>query len=235
MLTAVLTFLPALFILSYFIFNDKFKEPVSSIVLIFFLGFLICLPAGILNQVSHNFFFERLNYSENLTISFLGPAWAEELLKFAILYLIVLKRNEFNEPMDGLVYGVVVSLGFATYENYTYVYEWAVQIAKEENASAETFSYFVALGRSYSAVPMHGLNGAVMGYYFGMYIFKGDRSFLYLSLALPYLFHGFYNYLEFPISMIIIIILTITSLRLHNKLKNLQKSKRFEKEKKIIK
>ena len=68
-----------------------------------------------------------------------------------------------------------------------------------------------------------------------MYIFKGDRSFLYLSLALPYLFHGFYNYLEFPISMIIIIILTITSLRLHNKLKNLQKSKRFEKEKKIIK
>ena len=36
-----------------------------------------------------------------------------------------IKRNEFNEPMDGLVYGVVVSLGFATYENYTYVYEWA--------------------------------------------------------------------------------------------------------------
>ncbi len=34
--------------------------------------------------------------------------------------------------MDGLVYGVTVSLGFATYENYTYVYEWAVAIAKEE-------------------------------------------------------------------------------------------------------
>ena len=97
MLTAVLTFLPSVFILSYFIFNDRFKEPISSIILIFFLGFLICLPAGILNQVSHNFFFERLNYSENLTISFLGPAWAEELLKFAILYFIVLKRNELYE------------------------------------------------------------------------------------------------------------------------------------------
>ena len=231
MLTIILTFLPSTLILSYFILNDKFKEPVGSITLIFFLGFLICLPAGILNEISHDFFFERLNYSEDLTVSFLGPAWAEELLKFAILYFIVLKRNEFNEPMDGLVYGVVISLGFATYENYTYVYEWAVQIANEENASAETFSYFVALGRSYSAVPMHGLNGAVMGYYFGMYAFSGDKKFLILSLILPYLFHGFYNFLPYPTSMIIILILVIFSLKLHKDLKNKQKLKKTEKEK----
>ena len=41
MLTAVLTFLPSVFILSYFIFNDRFKEPVSSIVLIFFLAAIL--------------------------------------------------------------------------------------------------------------------------------------------------------------------------------------------------
>ena len=231
MTTVILTFVPSILILSYFIMNDKFKEPIGSLILIFFLGFLICLPAGILNELSDDFFFKKLNYSEDLTVSFLGPAWAEELLKFAILYFIVLKRNEFNEPMDGLVYGVVVSLGFATYENYTYVYEWAVQIAKEENASAETFSYFVALGRSYSAVPMHGLNGAVMGYYFGMYAFSGDKKFLILSLILPYLFHGFYNFLPYPTSMIIILILVIFSLKLHKDLKNKQKLKKTEKEK----
>ena len=61
---------------------------------------------------THVVFYDGSKYSENLTSSFLGPAWAEELLKFLILYLIFLKRNEFNEPMDGLVYGVVVSLGF---------------------------------------------------------------------------------------------------------------------------
>ena len=133
MTTVILTFVPSILILFYFIFNDKFKEPIGSIILIFFLGFLICLPAGILNELSDDFFFKKLNYSEDLTVSFLGPAWAEELLKFSILYFIVLKRHEFNEPMDGLVYGVTVSLGFATYENYTYVYEWAVAIAKEEN------------------------------------------------------------------------------------------------------
>ena len=234
MLTLLITLFPPLLILLYFVLTDKFKEPKGTVILIFFLGFLICLPAGILNGLSHDFFYDGSKYSDNLTSSFLGPAWAEELLKFSILYLIVLKRNEFNEPMDGLVYGVVVSLGFATYENYTYVYEWAEQIAKDEGYDFAELSYLVALGRSYSAIPMHGLNGAVMGYYFGMYAFSGNKKFLILSLILPYLFHGFYNFLVWPYPMTIIGILVLFSFYLHNELKQKQKLKRNEKETKRI-
>ena len=234
MLTLLITLFPPLLILLYFVLTDKFKEPKGTVILIFFLGFLICLPAGILNGLSHDFFYDGSKYSDNLTSSFLGPAWAEELLKFSILYLIVLKRNEFNEPMDGLVYGVVVSLGFATYENYTYVYEWAEQIAKDEGYDFAELSYLVALGRSYSAIPMHGLNGAVMGYYFGMYAFSGNKKFLILSLVLPYLFHGFYNFLVWPYPMTIIGILVLFSFYLHNELKQKQKIKRNEKEIKKI-
>ena len=235
MITILLTFVPSIVLLLYFTLSDRFKEPKGTVLLIFFLGFLICLPAGILNGLSHDFFYDGSKYSENLTSSFLGPAWAEELLKFSILYLIVLKRNEFNEPMDGLVYGVVVSLGFATYENYTYVYEWAEVIAKEENVNYAELSYLIALGRSYSAIPMHGLNGAVMGYYFGMYAFTGNKRFLILSLALPYLFHGFYNFLVWPNPMIIIGILVIVSFYLHSELKKKQKFKKNEKENKVVK
>ena len=234
MSTIFLTFFPPILLLLYFTLSDRFKEPKGTVLLIFFLGFLICLPAGILNGLSHNFFYDGSKYSENLTRSFLGPAWAEELLKFSILYLIVLKRNEFNEPMDGLVYGVVVSLGFATYENYTYVYEWAEQIAKKDGYSFTELSYLVALGRSYSAIPMHGLNGAVMGYYFGMYAFSGNKKFLIFSLLLPYLFHGFYNFLIWPYPMIIIGILVIFTFYLHNELKQKQKLKKIEKETKKI-
>ena len=234
MLTLLITLVPPIIILLYFVLTDKFKEPKGTIMLIFFLGFLICLPAGILNGLSHDFFYDGSKYSDNLTSSFLGPAWAEELLKFSILYLIVLKRNEFNEPMDGLVYGVVVSLGFATYENYTYVYEWAEQIAKDEGYDFAELSYLVALGRSYSAIPMHGLNGAVMGYYFGMFAFSGNKKYLILSLILPYLFHGFYNFLVWPYPMTIIGILVLFSFYLHNELKQKQKLKRNEKEIKKI-
>ena len=234
MLTLLITLVPPIIILLYFVLTDKFREPKGTVILIFFLGFLICLPAGILNGLSHDFFYDGSKYSDNLTSSFLGPAWAEELLKFSILYLIVLKRNEFNEPMDGLVYGVVVSLGFATYENYTYVYEWAEQIAKDEGYDFAELSYLVALGRSYSAIPMHGLNGAVMGYYFGMYAFSGNKKFLILSLVLPYLFHGFYNFLVWPYPMTIIGILVLFSFYLHNELKQKQKLKKNEKEIKKI-
>ena len=234
MLTLLITLVPPIIILLYFVLTDKFREPKGTVILIFFLGFLICLPAGILNGLSHDFFYDGSKYSDNLTSSFLGPAWAEELLKFSILYLIVLKRNEFNEPMDGLVYGVVVSLGFATYENYTYVYEWAEQIAKDEGYDFAELSYLVALGRSYSAIPMHGLNGAVMGYYFGMFAFSGNKKYLILSLILPYLFHGFYNFLVWPYPMTIIGILVLFSFYLHNELKQKQKLKNNEKETKRI-
>ena len=234
MLTFLFTIAPPILILLFFTLTDRFKEPKTTIIIVFFLGFLICLPAGILNQLSHDFFFTGSDYSKSLTASFLGPAWAEELLKFSILYLIILKRDEFNEPMDGLVYGVVVSLGFATYENYTYVYEWASTIAKKENLDFLEFSYLVAKGRSYSAIPMHGLNGAVMGYYFGLYAFSGNKNYLVLSLILPYLFHGFYNFLGWPNMMIVIIILVIFSLSLHSKLRKLQLVKKKEKEIKQI-
>ena len=90
MLTLLITLVPPLLILLYFVLTDKFKEPKGTVILIFFLGFLICLPAGILNGLSHDFFYDGSKYSDNLTSSFLGPAWAEELLKFSILYLIVL-------------------------------------------------------------------------------------------------------------------------------------------------
>ena len=230
MLTLLFTIVPPILILLFFVLTDRFKEPKITIITVFFLGFLICLPAGILNQLSHDFFFNGSDYSENLTRSFLGPAWAEELLKFSILYLIILKRDEFNEPMDGLVYGVVVSLGFATYENYTYVYEWASTVAKEENYDFLKFSYHVAKARSYSAIPMHGLNGAVMGYYFGLYAFSGNKNYLALSLILPYLFHGFYNFLGWPYIMIIIVILIIFSLILHSNLRELQLAKKKEHE-----
>ena len=230
MITLLLTIIPSILILLYFFLSDRFKEPKGTIALIFFLGILICLPAGIINGFMNDNFNDGSDLSEKLYSSFLGPAWAEELLKFVILYFVVLRRNEFNEPMDGLVYGVAVSLGFATYENYTYVYEWASTIAAEENLDFTKFSYIVAKARSYSAIPLHGLNGAVMGYYFGLHAFSGKKKYLILSLILPYLFHGFYNFLGWPNMLVIIGILIVYSLVLHSNLRTLQLAKKKEHE-----
>ena len=224
MSTLLITIIPSILILLYFFLSDKFKEPKGSIALVFFLGICICLPAGYINSFMENNFKDI--FSERLLFSFLGPAWCEELLKFIILYFIVLKRNEFNERMDGIVYGVAVSLGFATLENYEYVFilaeKWEIE------------PYAMAIWRSYSAVPMHGLLGCIMGFYFGMYSFTANKKYLILCLLIPFVIHGLYNFLSYPYHFSIVGILTIYSIILHSNFKKLQSTKKAESEIKKI-
>ena len=224
MSSLLITIVPSILILLYFFLSDKFKEPKGSIALVFFLGICICLPAGYINSFMENNFKDI--FSERLLFSFLGPAWCEELLKFIILYFIVLRRNEFNEPMDGIVYGVAVSLGFATLENYEYVFilaeKWEIE------------PYTMAILRSYSAVPMHGLLGCVMGFYFGMFSFTANKKYLILCLLIPFIIHGLYNFLNYPYHFMILGVLTIYTVILHSNLKKLQESKKNEGEIKKI-
>tara|TARA_B100002052_G_C15647718_1_gene491382 strand:- start:80 stop:754 length:675 start_codon:yes stop_codon:yes gene_type:complete len=224
MSTLLITIVPSILILIYFFLSDKFKEPKGSIALVFFLGICICLPAGYINSFMENNFKDI--FSERLLFSFLGPAWCEELLKFIILYYVVLKRSEFNEPMDGIVYGVAVSLGFATLENYEYVFIYAEKWEIEP--------YTMAILRSYSAVPMHGLLGCVMGFYFGMYSFTANKKYLILCLLIPFIIHGLYNFLNYPYHFMILGVVTIYTVILHSNLKKLQESKKNEGEIKKI-
>ena len=224
MTTLLITIVPSILILLYFFLSDKFKEPKGLIALVFFLGICICLPAGYINSFMENNFKDI--FSERLLFSFLGPAWCEELLKFIILYYVVLKRSEFNEPMDGIVYGVAVSLGFATLENYEYVFIYSEKWEIEP--------YTMAILRSYSAVPMHGLLGCVMGFYFGMYSFTGNKKYLILCLLIPFIIHGLYNFLNYPYHFMILGVLTIYTVILHSNLKKLQESKKNEGEIKKI-
>ena len=224
MSTLLITIVPSILILLYFFLSDKFKEPKGFIALVFFLGICICLPAGYINSFMENNFKDV--FSERLLFSFLGPAWCEELLKFIILYYVVLKRSEFNEPMDGIVYGVAVSLGFATLENYEYVFIYSEKW--------EIDPYQLAIWRSYSAVPMHGLLGCVMGFYFGMYTFTANKKYLILCLLVPFIIHGFYNFLPYPYHFMVLGILFVYSIALHSQFKKMQRMKDKEKEIKKI-
>ena len=109
MSTLLITIVPSILILLYFFLSDKFKEPKGSIALVFFLGICICLPAGYINSFMENNFKDI--FSERLLFSFLGPAWCEELLKFIILYFIVL-----NSAVSYLgIYLINAKIGASTF------------------------------------------------------------------------------------------------------------------------
>ena len=92
----------------------------------------------------------------------------------------------------------------------------------------------MAVWRSYSAIPLHGLCGVVMGFYFGMYSFTANKKYLILSLLIPYIAHGLYNFLSYPGHFVILGILTLFVIALHSHFKKLQSEKSKEPESKKI-
>ena len=222
------TILPSILIILFFVYSDKFKEPRGEIIKVFLYGILITIPAYFLNTYIGDFFYASTRVSENLISSFLTAAPVEEGLKLSVLYYFVYKMKDFNEPMDGIVYGVTVSLGFATLENFYYVYLLADYF--------ETTSMSLAILRSFSAVPAHAVFGVFMGYFFMKYVFvkKGDN--LLFAFLVPFVLHGCYNLFvvsNFLVSLGLILVSWIIALKMFSGLKEIQKSKRKEYEKKI--
>ena len=224
----LVTILPSILIILFFVNSDKFKEPKSEIIKVFIFGILITIPAYILNTFLGDFWYNNTKVSQNLISSFLTAAPVEEGLKLSILYYFVYKMKDFNEPLDGIVYGVTASLGFATLENIYYVYLLADHF--------QTTSMALAVVRSFSAVPAHAVFGIFMGYFFMKYSFikKGDN--LFFAFIVPFVLHGCYNLFissNFFVSLTLVIIAWIVALRLFSRLKKTQKRKRREYEKKI--
>ena len=224
----LVTILPSILIILFFVYSDRFKEPRGEIIKVFFYGILITIPAYFLNTYLDVFWYNNFRVSEGLISSFLTAAPVEEGLKLSILYFFVYKMKDFNEPIDGIVYGVTASLGFATLENFYYVYLLADYF--------ETSSMSLAILRSFSAVPAHAVFGVFMGYFFMKYVFikKGDN--LLFAFVVPFVLHGCYNLFassNFIVSLGLVLISWIIALRLFSRLKKTQKGKKREYEKKI--
>jgi RsiW-degrading membrane proteinase PrsW (M82 family) len=207
--------------------SDLFPEPNNQIFKIFFYGILLCIPAFIINTALGTFF-SNVGFDGTLLPTLLSAAPIEEILKFIVLYYLVYKMKDFNEPIDGIVYGVTVSLGFATLENIYYVYV----LSDYYNVSSQS----LAILRSFSTIPAHGIFGATMGYFFMKYSFIKKQDNLTLCIIVPILLHASYNFFvstNFLISLLIICISWFILLNAFSKLKNKQKKKKKEYEKKI--
>lgn len=186
---------PALALALYIYWKDKHeKEPVGVLVMCFIFGVLICIPAGIWNSGAFEIFKFDLDANDNgMLISFFMAFFVvglgEELLKYLVVILYAFRKPSFNEPFDGIVYAVMVSLGFAALENIFYVMEGGMG---------------VAIMRMFTAVPMHAAFAVVMGYYVGLSKFyRGSRRTEKSVKGLLYaiFLHGSYDFVLFQDDM----------------------------------
>lgn len=163
--------------------KDKYdREPLKHLAISFFLGCLSVIPALFLEYYLGSIFPEdTMNVTVTLIWAFGIVAGSEELSKLIMLRLYAFRQKEFDEPFDGIVYGVVVSLGFAAIENLFYVFEGGVS---------------VGLLRMFTAVPAHASFGVVMGYYFGLAWQEPENAWRYKlrGLFAAVILHGMYDF-----------------------------------------
>jgi RsiW-degrading membrane proteinase PrsW (M82 family) len=175
---------PGVALLCYFYLKDQYEsEPISMVFRTFIFGAILVFPIMFIQYVLA---VEGVLITEVLQAFFMA-GFLEEFFKWFILFFIAYKHVEFDELYDGIVYGASVSLGFATAENILYLLAHGVDLA---------------FWRALLPVSSHALLGVIMGYYLGKAKFtkgKSKNQFLVLSLAVPIILHGFYDYIIYSL------------------------------------
>lgn len=182
-----LSLAPVVLLFWFFYVRDKYeKEPPALLLRLFAFGALGVLPAAAFSLLLSrfvNFYFMPGTWSFLFVDNFIAIGLVEELVKLFVVVSVAYSHPAFNEPYDGIIYGVTAALGFAAVENILYVYQGG---------------FGVAVARMLLAVPAHALFGSFMGHYISRSKFSRtgkSLGFIYLALLVPAALHGTYNFL----------------------------------------
>ena len=207
--------------------SDRFQEPGEFLLASFLLGVSIILPLDLLIMITEHHLAPLLGLdleayrewkaggykdegaiapiAEHVFQSFFRAAFLEEGIKFALLIFFCVRLSDLNEPIDAIVYGAAIGLGYAAIENVGYLMS---------SNYDEAWSISMVKVRYYPLI-MHMGFGVLMGFLLSQNLFEvrsifKRRLMLIMSLALPVIFHGIYNYYGtadiFPLLTLIFII-----------------------------
>lgn len=175
---------PALFWLWYITTRDRYeREPKRLIWRTVAWGALACIPAALLESLTGAMPLMSSNSTVAIgvgTLFLVGPI--EEGCKFLAVRWSVYHEPDFNEPLDGIIYGASASLGFSALENVLYIF---------------SFGPGIALVRALLSTPLHFTVGSLWGAALGRAKFTpdGGTGLILGALAAAAIFHGGFDFL----------------------------------------
>jgi len=207
---------PVFIVIIYIYFKDKYeKESKRILTYTFLLGAIVSIFITTLLYMFFDLFLpipDDFSVWQQFLKAFFIVALIEEFSKYVIVKYYNQPRKGFNEPFDGIVYAIMVSMGFAAVENLFYVFEGGME---------------VALIRAVTAIPAHATFGIIMGYFMGKAKFSKNRmKWNLIGLSCAILFHGAYDFFLFInfipgisigafVSLIIGILLSRKAIKIH--------------------
>lgn len=185
---------PVLLSLAWLAFVRRFDrahpEPAWLVGVTFSAGALAAIPAAFAEAG-----LARLSPWLDPSLASLGGRLAALPLAFVVYTLVVgvveegaklagalfaTRRREFDEPVDGIVYGVVSSLGFAAAENVRYF-------------AMSRLAVPAVIARCFLAVPAHMFFGALWGWALGAQLVSRRRGRVALALLAAAASHGLFD------------------------------------------
>lgn len=112
--------LVAAFILASIIYRYDIydKEPWYLLALVFFFGMAACWACGFIEDI----IIVKFRLDDSIAGMAMNAAIVEELAKLLIVVFVALVfRSHFDDPMDGLIYGAYAGLGAAVQESFFYI------------------------------------------------------------------------------------------------------------------
>ena len=186
---------PAIILITYIYLVDiKQREPILQILKGFVYGIIsafVAIFAALFLADTHFYTDTYTNVIEAARTAFFGAALPEEAAKLFMLWLLVRKNKYFDERLDGIVYAVAISMGFAAFENILYLFD--------------NYDQWLTIGitRAILSVPGHYAFAVLMGYYyskvhFGISNVLKDKLMILLA---PILVHTIFDWILFTISI----------------------------------
>ena len=172
----------AIIILGIYLSDRHDREPFKVLLFTYILGALSVIPSIIVEEIliGFNIFPSILGAFYN---AFIVAGFTEEYFKRLVVLKYAYKTKYFNEKLDGIVYCVFSTMGFATVENIIYV----------------AYRYTIGLYRGIFSVPAHAVFGITMGYYLSLAKFdlNLDRKKMNMrkSLYIPIIMHGIFDFI----------------------------------------
>jgi RsiW-degrading membrane proteinase PrsW (M82 family) len=181
----VLAILPTLLLAVLIYRADRYeREKWLPLTICFALGLIVTYPVLKIQQATYNLGLDDTSsWPSALFTAFILVSFTEELFKFIALIIFPYRQAFFNDPMDGIVYSVMIGMGFATLENLLYAFQFDIPTT--------------AL-RGLTAVPVHAICATTMGYYVSKAKFSTDPKktnlLLAYGLGASILVHGLYDF-----------------------------------------
>lgn len=188
---------PAIIIIIYFYKKDVGKpEPKGFIIKTFFLGVLSVIPAYIIEmylQSQLSVLYLGNNIVINFIYSYFISGTIEESLKLFVILYFVYRNKNFDEVMDGVIYTITVSMGFACLENIKYLIEF-------------DYSLEIIFLRALTTIPLHAIASGIMGYYIGASKFKKTyrevNIYKLRGLIIAIFIHGTFNMIVYTLPLL---------------------------------